>query len=58
MFHVPRAQQELGLGKARDCTRLAIHSDENTLQRLIELPGATRNTAIAWRQRRHHINAE
>lgn len=44
MFHVPRAQKELKLGKARECNHLAIHSDGDTPQHLAELPGATRNT--------------
>lgn len=50
MFHVPRAQQELDLGKAPECNRLAIHSDANP-GHLMEPPGATRNTRLGRRQR-------
>lgn len=44
MFHAPRAEQELDLGKVPDCNHLAIHSDDDTPQHMMILPGATRNT--------------
>jgi hypothetical protein len=51
MFHVPRAQQELDLGKAPESNHLAIHRDVDSSFASLKLPGATRNIR-RWRRQR------